>query len=848
MGQTATLTGLGPNFTANALSRNGKVAVGLDKTMNAAAYWSNGAVSDISGPSTGSVLNSCNSDASIIVGTDNGVPFVEFIESNDSAVFFSSLPLLSGNANGTATLINAGGTTIAGYSGGTPVIWEMSEFPTGDVTTIGGTTAQTIMNSISDDGSTIACDLTGTYGSARNGFPGGFGAQSPGVVLGTPFGPVTNVATPYYHNLYNPDNDLTAYEDLFCLTSDGTTQFGAAFDAFTVTEFPPIGSDGAPVYDNETDGFITVSNTSTTGAPLGNFSNFEPHSCSSDGSILGGGAVTPAFGTDIYGNLEAISIVVGNPEIAFGGKVLDLNQFITGKGAATAGWTLTNVSTQAMSGDGSVILGKGTLNNVTQNFIVTISPALTSLKPGQNTFVGGSSVQSTVGLDFPAPAGTTVDIESDNLGVIPAQSVPVSKGTMLGAFTLSSVAVTAPTTVTITATLNSTTVTAKVTVNPPLILITEFYPAAGTVVGGNTILGYVRISPTAGASGDVIKLSSNNAGVQVPASVKVATGTTVGSFSITSNPVKAVTTATITATIGTSAEYTVVTVIPPTVSLVKVAPSPVVGGVSTKVAVYLNGKAPAGGFPVTVASNNTSVVVPATITVLAGATAANATVTTKVVSSSTTVVVTAKTGAASTETTMVLNPAVVYPAITQFSPSAGVIVGGNAATATVTLASAAGTGGDVVHLSSSTSGVTVPATVTVLAGKTSVSFSLTSTPVMAVTTATLTATLGTAIEKAAVTIVPPSVSLVRVSPSPVVGGVSTKVAVYLNGKAPVGGLTVTLASNNPSAHVPATITVPAGATAANATVTTSAVTAATAVVVTAKTGSVTTLTTMLIDP
>jgi len=51
------------------------------------------------------------------------------------------------------------------------------------------------------------------------------------------------------------------------------------------------------------------------------------------------------------------------------------------------------------------------------------------------------------------------------------------------------------------------------------------------------------------------------------------------------------------------------------------------------------------------------------------------------------------------------------------------------------------------------------------------------------------------------------------SPTAVVGGVSTTAnRVTLNGPAPPGGVTVTLASGNPSAVAPASVIVPAGAT------------------------------------
>jgi len=46
------------------------------------------------------------------------------------------------------------------------------------------------------------------------------------------------------------------------------------------------------------------------------------------------------------------------------------------------------------------------------------------------------------------------------------------------------------------------------------------------------------------------------------------------------------------------------------------------------------------------------------------------------------------------------------------------------------------------------------------------------------------------------------------------GGIPVTVTVFLNGRAPIGGATITLSSNNAAVTVPQNITVPAGATSA----------------------------------
>jgi hypothetical protein len=74
---------------------------------------------------------------------------------------------------------------------------------------------------------------------------------------------------------------------------------------------------------------------------------------------------------------------------------------------------------------------------------------------------------------------------------------------------------------------------------------------------------------------------------------------------------------------------------------------------------------------------------------------------------------------------------------------------------------------------------------------------------------------------------PPSLAQVTVNPAFVVGGASTQGTVTLSGPAPVGGVLVSLASSDPSATVPLTVTVPANAFSATFTITTTAVGAVT---------------------
>ena len=103
------------------------------------------------------------------------------------------------------------------------------------------------------------------------------------------------------------------------------------------------------------------------------------------------------------------------------------------------------------------------------------------------------------------------------------------------------------------------------------------------------------------------------------------------------------------------------------------------------------------------------------------------------------------------------------------------VIGGTTSTATVALTSAAPGGGATVSVSSSNTAVaTLPASVTVAAGATSATFTITTSVVGASTPAMITGAFGGATRTAALTVTPPpppaGLSAVSVSPTSVAGG------------------------------------------------------------------------------
>jgi len=175
------------------------------------------------------------------------------------------------------------------------------------------------------------------------------------------------------------------------------------------------------------------------------------------------------------------------------------------------------------------------------------------------------------------------------------------------------------------------------------------------------------------------------------------------------------------------------------------------------------------------------------------------------------------------------------PLLTGVSLSSGSVVGGNSVTGTVTLSSAAPSGGAVVSLQSNNGAATVPGSVTVNSGASSATFTVSTSTVASATSVSITASFSGASFSASLTVttLAPTLTGVSLNAGSVVGGGSVQGTVTLSSAAPSGGATVNLSSNSSAATVPGNVTVSAGATTATFNVTTTTVATTTSVVITA---------------
>ncbi len=185
---------------------------------------------------------------------------------------------------------------------------------------------------------------------------------------------------------------------------------------------------------------------------------------------------------------------------------------------------------------------------------------------------------------------------------------------------------------------------------PPPAELSTLDTNPSTVVGGNASSGTVVLSVGAPESGVLITLSSSNPAVaSVPAQATAPANSFTALFTIATSPVAASTTVTITAAHNGATRTATLTVTPavsapPPLGLQSLAmnPSSVVGGSNSQGTVTLSGGAPQTGAVVSLSSSNPGVAgVPASLTVLPGATSATFTTSTAAVSASTPVTISA---------------------------------------------------------------------------------------------------------------------------------------------------------------------------------------------------------------
>jgi probable HAF family extracellular repeat protein len=167
-------------------------------------------------------------------------------------------------------------------------------------------------------------------------------------------------------------------------------------------------------------------------------------------------------------------------------------------------------------------------------------------------------------------------------------------------------------------------------------------------------------------------------------------------------------------------------------------------------------------------------------------------------------------------------------ALANFTLTPSTVAGGKGSAAEVTLTDLPPAGDAVVQVTSSrpdVASVPSPFIVPAHAGTRTRTFNITPKVVAAPTTVDITARYGLVSVTRTLTVVPPKLQQLYLTPTTIVGGCGTSAGrILLTGAAPAGGAVVPLTNTNAKARVPATVTLPAGASSTTFSVPTNPVT------------------------
>jgi hypothetical protein len=367
-----------------------------------------------------------------------------------------------------------------------------------------------------------------------------------------------------------------------------------------------------------------------------------------------------------------------------------------------------------------------------RSFIVPAGPPRpVSITVTKDPLFPGDSAWAQVQLtNAVGSSGATVNIASSNPSLLPVPAtLNMPANTAWAQFMVTSAQqVTDPTQVTLSATINSATASSVVSVQPASLKSLQVSP--GVLSGGDWTTVFVNLNGAAPAGGAAVTLASDNPAVVPPQTVTVPAGFFSGSAWVQTNPVSSATTATLTGTYKGATGQATVSLRPrraPTALTLNPA-STTNGSIGT-----ISVASSAGYdefFPVTTSNPSVAGVSGGGVYLRAGMTSVNFQITTTAVATSTPVTISTSNGGATQSATLTVNPSgAASPSLSSFTVSPTSVTGGTSATGTVRLSAAAPAGGTLVSLGSNLPNVaTVPSSVTVPAGATSATFTITTFP------------------------------------------------------------------------------------------------------------------------
>ena len=419
--------------------------------------------------------------------------------------------------------------------------------------------------------------------------------------------------------------------------------------------------------------------------------------------------------------------------------------------------------------------------------------------------LGGVSVSGEVILAAPAPiGGTVVKLASSQPFVQVPATVTVKPGFSNVLFTATTSPVPLSTRSAVTATAGASHVSTNLGVLCPVANgINIDLPA---IYGGQTVTGAVGIDMPAGNAGQVVKLSSDQPFAVVPATVTVLPGNYGVEFTVKTSFVPKKSRATITGTCGGASVSVHFDVLTPGVTAVNLNPATIASGNVSSGQVSLGYPAGPGGLQVKLTSSNPVANVPATVTVPAGSSSVNFQVGTDLTSTVKTATITAFGGGTSASALLTVQPL----ALVSVSVNPDQVIGGQSSTGKVNL-NGVTLRDQIVGLTYTGGGISLPSSVTIPAGSSSATFTVSTSPVGNDTTDLISASSAIGTVSTSIRVLAPVIATISVDPSTVLGGNQVLGTVTLTGPAAGLGRVVAITTNRPFVLVPASVTVPAGA-------------------------------------
>ena len=312
----------------------------------------------------------------------------------------------------------------------------------------------------------------------------------------------------------------------------------------------------------------------------------------------------------------------------------------------------------SVQGNASPTTAAVTAWSSTRTFTVNSAPPTpVSVTSTADPLTSGNTAWIQLQLSGAPPAPTAVALTSSNPGAAPVPaSVTMPANIAWTQFQMTAGQVTAPTPVTITATLNGKSASGQLTIAPTGLKSLSISP--GSISGGAQAGGIVMLSGQAPPGGAVVSLSSNSPAASPPPSVFVNAGSFSASFAIPTTSVTQNTTATVTASWnGTTTQAQVVVLPQPQPASLTLDPTAVTGtgGSSFGRVTIASFQSTDTTFQLT-SSHPAIAQVPGSVIVPAGVTAGGFNVFTQHVASQTIVTISVTGGGVTRSATLTVNP------------------------------------------------------------------------------------------------------------------------------------------------------------------------------------------------